>query len=263
MVASVHFGWDFGRIGPFNSTFTDSGGADDIILSAGEYAHIDLSAGIGAGRFEAFADALTDALNASGTLSGAYSVGYDPDTNIINIDSDEAFAVSALNTNGQRILGASASSFMSDGSNRWESDVECFYSLVCYLEKRAHDSEIYEPSEGASDAVAGAESHYGICPADIEVWRDWTAAHELVANVFEADAAPARPWTWQHAFKHARNIMPFGFVDLASEGEVVDVTYHYLRAEGAMFGKQTRTMVSPDYRGRWDVKLMTRQMGTT
>jgi hypothetical protein len=162
----------------------------------------------------------------------------------------------------RRVLGFSGDQSTSDA---YSSDVRPYYVILPAMPGRSECSDEYEPEGITNESIADDGSAYQISRATSEILSDWiqmaesTTAPDTFTNngtyVFERDATSAVPWSYQHAWRHARTgYHPFLVVDSGTSENAV----HMLRADGSSFMPQR--MASKDY-PLWNIPFRTRKLG--
>ncbi|MCC7539224.1 MAG: hypothetical protein IT379_23580 [Deltaproteobacteria bacterium] len=252
MPISLHAGWDFARIGGFSLTFTDVGGAAVISLSSGKYSH----AGMGAG-YTQFGPALETLLDIHPTLTGNFSVSFNPLTSRYTISSTHTFSLTgtgAGSTTAARILGLTGDT---GSSASHASGRDVWYSLASASEGLTNDSNVHEPDGVARDAVANDGTHYGVSVVTAAKQRDFVLAFNAKARTFKASETATQPYSLERLMEHCRTSNPFGVYD-STLGLGFGHT-HFLRAGGASF-RPIRRISNNDL--FWDWPFQTRQIGT-
>jgi hypothetical protein len=248
-------------------TVTDSGGAFTVSFTSGTYAHTSINSVVSG--YTSFAAALETALNAGSLGAAVYNVDYafSPGSGIgYTIECDENAAFDFTGTNAQvnmrRVLGFTTDSA---SSTLHESTARPYYLLVPSIQGRSNMSDEMEPDGASEEEGADDGTVYQTSKDTSEVVTEWTQMAEptsisgasvvssLWAPPFERQATSLIPWSYQHAFRHARTgHLPFLVVD-GSDSEV-----HELRADGTAF-RPTR-FASPDF-GLWSIPFRTRLLG--
>lgn len=245
---------------------TDSGGPFTVSFTSGTYAHTSINSVVSG--YTSFADAFEAALNAGSLSTAVYSVAYAFDLNTAigyTIECDENAAFDFTGTDAQvnmrRILGFATDSA---SSTLHESTVRPYYILAPSIQGRSNMSDEVEPDDISEEESADDGTVYQTSKETSEIVCEWTQMAEPTsipgatvlspwAPPFERQATSLIPWSYQHAFRHARTgMLPFLVVD-GSDSEV-----HQLRADGTSF-RPTR-FASPDY-GLWSIRFRTRLLG--
>lgn len=271
-MAGLKYEWafDIGAIeGGFACTGSDDGGAFSVTMTSGTYCHTDISSVVSG--VVAFKTALAAALNTAATGAGTYSVTYD-----FTIGGNEVFysigysagnfsldlTGSTAQTNLAKTIG-----FVGDqsGDDTYSSTVRPYYFLYPSMPGRSEMSDEYEPDGIVFESTSDDGTRYQMAVDTAETLSDWTQMGETSTApalytdpgtlVFERDAASAAPWTYQHAWRHARaGYHPF----LCIDGGLSTSAVHLLRAEGGSFRPQR--MASKDY-ALWNIPFKTALLG--
>lgn len=264
-MAVVAYTWSFDIAtieSGFTMTGTDDGGAFSVSMTTGTYNHYDISS-IVTGYTE-FADALETALNAA-SASGTYTVSFSLTTGYTIAYSGALLSLDLTGSTGQtnmaKVLGFSGDR---SGATTYASQVRPYYFILPAMPGRSDMSDQYEPDEVVFESTADDGTRRQIAVDTAEIFSDWMqmAEIETAPTAFAAGTPPftrqatsAVPWTYQHAWRHARTgYHPF-FVGDTGVGNAV----HILRAEGGAF-KPVR-MASKDF-GLWNIPFLTALLGT-
>lgn len=263
----------------FRVGVTDSSGAAgadrsfNVVITSGTFAHVDFSSVLTG--WEDFAGVLETAVNA-GSAGGAT-----PQTHTISFATSTGYTWSATGTKLtldftgteaqialRRFVGMTGDR---SGSMSYGSQVRPHYWIIPTIQGRSNDSDDYEPDGISSEASGDDGSVSQISKDTAETFRDWTQAAEPIepdagftfddpwTAPYERQATSAAPWSYQHAFRHARTggteqsgTMPFLVVD-GSESSV-----HALRADGTAFHPQRFAGVDFPL---WSIAFKTRVLG--
>jgi hypothetical protein len=248
----------------FTMTGTDDGGAFSVSMTTGVYNHFDISS-IVTGHSD-FATALETAINAASS-SGTYTVEFDVATGYTIGYSGAVLSLDLTGSAGQTNMAA-VLGFSGDrtGATSYASQVRPYYYILPLIPARSEMSDEYEPDGITAEAVADDSSAYQLSRATSETLSDWIQAAEIEdppgsafsagTAVFERHATSAVPWSYQHAWRHARTgYHPF-FVGDSGVGNAV----HMLHADGSSFRPQR--MAAKDF-GLWNIPFRTRLLGWT
>jgi len=277
--AAFHLTWgfDLARTGALGVEIRDAASANpfQVAMTTGRHAFYDISAISGVTHTD-LATALAAAINAAKT--GAYAAPFsvtasaagsdyndgpvyviDYNSGATNFELNFSAATTAADgTRLRRVLGFTADQ---TGSAEYTSNARPYYVTVPQKPGRAKFDGDYEPEGSAAvEAVADSSASYSLSPTTVETRQDWEHQFELLAGVFTTEAPDGTtagdvPWSWQHAWEHARAIEPF----VVTDGS--DQSVHKLRAEGAAFDKQARRQVFGDFDGLWHISMRTRLLG--
>lgn len=263
---------------------TDSGTAE---ITSGSYSHIDMSTRLGtAGEYTAFSTALdteiTTVLATNGvTVTFSYLTGY---TLTFGATSTIDFTSGTLGDSTGKMLaailgfnyqhpdatgGASSDPYnvSLSGASSYTSNCRPYYFLLPTITGRSQVTEDYEEDGAVNEAVADDGTAYHVAKDGVGVWYDWVQMAErndpdtaftafgAGAPVHKIWATRAVPWTYQHAWEHARTggSHPFFVVD-----DVIAYDVHALRADGLSF--RPSRFASQDY-DLWNVPFRTRMLG--
>lgn len=273
---SLRYEWSFdlASIGPVSLTLDDDGGGYDVTLTSGTYAHTALTGaldvdGNAVARYAgylSFASALESALNTVSSAAGTYTVTYDGSSGYTISHSAGAFYLS-FGLSGPGALMRQVLGFAGDrsASTSHSSDVRPHFVIIPAIEARSQMSDEYEPDGIVAEAEADDGTPFGVARESAAVWSDWTQAAETETApsspfaegtpVFRRHATPAVPWTYQDAWRHAREgDHPFLAVDSGTGESAV----HQFRAEGASFRPVRFAGEDQPY---WSVPFRTRLIG--
>lgn len=279
MAFHLTWGFDIARIGDLSVEVRDAASANPFevtIATSGRYAYYDISGVSGVDHAD-FATALAARFNAektgaygstftvttatagSGVGGPGYQIQYNAGATAFELDFTAA-TTPADGVRLRRVLGFSSGGGVPSGT--FISDVRPYYVIVPQIAGRARFDDEYEPDGSAAvEAVADSGASYSLSPTTVETRQDWQHWFEAAkAAVFERAAPDGTtpgdvPWTWQHAWKHARAIEPF----VATDGS--DQSVHKMRAKGAAFDKQARRQVHADLDTLWHISMRTRLLG--
>lgn len=254
----VYFpGWNFASIGTFSLEFTVNDGTFTAEITSGKYAHSTMATVMGS-DYTAFSSALQTAMNATAsartftvalsTASFGYQYTITPDAGTIVITN-------STNTVAKNVLGFN--SLPTGAAASISSQICPYYVIVPSVAARTSVSDDYEPGDLAYDAEADDGSSYGISRTSAPTYHDWKQCFESKAKTFIRSASTSVPWTYQHMFRHCRNVEPILVTD-ADGGATSDDMVVKLRAEGAVWHPERN---EADYDGEWHVPFMTRVLG--
>jgi hypothetical protein len=259
------WGWDFGLF-PSGATVTvdDDGAPFVVTFTTGTYIHTSITDVDATAAYDEFAAAFETALNAGDSGSNTYLVTYHPATGYEidgqNADFTLTFASDDAGVAMRHILGFSGNQ---SGNPAYNSDARPYYLIIPVIQGRSLVSDEYEPEGISVDAISDDATAYQTSRSTAETLCTWTQMAEVAdapagpfANgtyIFEREATSTIPWTYQHAFRHARDgKQPFLVVD-GSDSEV-----HELRADGTSFHPQR--FGAQDFH-IWNVPFRTRKLG--
>lgn len=261
MAKVIYAGWDLNRLGTATIGWND-GSARTASPAIATYAHLDFIAVTGSGNYGIFKTPLKTAMDA---VSGTTTVNFGLTSLVYTLDQGAAWTItSTTNTLMRNILGLPASDGdypvssvdMGGGVHRITSTRRPYYliSIDSGSLSRAGD-DIYEPDGIAEDGESGGDA-YGIVVADEDVpdYFDFSILMETREATRSRYATAAVPWTYEHFFKHCRNIEPFGILDSGGDFDI-----YKLRADGASWRTPMHT---GDYDGQNDIPFRTRHLGS-
>lgn len=255
----------------------DDGSAAEARLATGTFGHTSIATvvdveGTTVSRYSlytAFATAFQTLLNDTTTGSGAYTVTYNGTTGYtVAYDAGNfSLTFSTVTTAAEGVLLRQILGFSGDvsGAASYSSDVRPYFVIIPTIEGRSSMSDEIEPDDIVQEAVADDGTAYGVARDTVEVWSTWQQTAETNSApstfssegtpVFQRSATSAVPWTYQHAWRHAREgDQPFLVLDTGTSESAV----HAFRADGAAF-KPVR-FAAPDY-PLWSLDFKTRLIG--
>ncbi len=127
-------------------------------------------------------------------------------------------------------------------------------------------SDEYEEEGGVSESVADDGTAFHIAKDGLAIYSDWVQMGETNTAptthtddgtpVFKRSATAEVPWTYQHAFEHARTLgsAPFLVVDSGTAESAV----HQMRADGSSLKASRFASADIDL---WNVPFKTRLLG--
>lgn len=260
MALYLHAGLNVAEIGTISVVIGGTVGSGTASITTGTYCHTDIATVTGTGTYTSFASAVQSALNA--VVSG-WTVSFNTTTQRYTISHATAFTLTWTGTAGdklRRMLGFEdtvASTTSAVGT------LLPWFAMVPTISGRSQFSDVYEPTEIVEEAVADDDTPYAVSKergtdafefSDQIMWSDWTQSMEPIESTLISRATTS--WTWERCFKHCRGEHPFLVVDGSSS------TVHKFRADGASFSERTRERVAADYDGLWNIKFVTRQLGS-
>lgn len=273
MSLRYEWAWDVSVIGPLTiGGLDDDGGSHTVTITSGTYAHTALTGALDVegnavaryAGYTSFAAALASAMNSASSGSGTYTVTYSGATGYTISYSGGAFDINFGIGGGlmKAVLG-----FVDDrdSASSYSSDVRPHFLIIPAIEARSQMSDEYEPDGIVAEAEADDGTPFGVARESVAVWSDWTQAAETETApsspfaegtpVFRRHATPAVPWTYQDAWRHARDgDHPFLAVDSGTGESAV----HQFRAEGASFRPVRFAGEDQPY---WSVPFRTRLIG--
>lgn len=236
----------------------DSGGDQDISISTGEYFHkADATSATGPhpGTVSGYSDLPTAILANWNALpsSGTPAVSFDRATGAYTLSATGLSTLEfTLNTLAQQVLGFSSGTLT--GALSYTSTRTPYYWIDTALGCRSQDTRPYEGGDDvASDTFGHDGTPGGLAKDGAPMFWDWTQPLEVYTAVWKIHATAQTPWTWEHFYQHSRNVYPFAVYD------GTDTWFHLLRAEGARFKPR---LLSEDYYGEADLRLLTKYLGT-
>jgi len=249
---------------------TDDGGAFTIELTSGVYNHEDISAVVSghttwAAALKTALEAGSEAVNPGSGLT--YTVTYTAPTanpattkhSTYNVKTTgttlelDFSTAGAAYTQMASLLGYNATNHTGTGaSTGYTSDISPYYTMVPEVAGRSQVDREFMPAGNAADAEADDGSAYSVMRGTSPRYWTWAQTVEPLAAVFEVEAAADPPWTWEHAWEHAGNVLPF----LCNDGS--ERAIHRLRAVGAAHHP---TSMAGDYHGQWVEPFATRMLG--
>lgn len=248
MTTYVSFGFDFSVIGAFSLLVTETSGAgksDTIALSSRCIHEGSVS---GTPTYDEFRVALQTALNAA-ALDATYTVTFDVATMRFTVAASGGGVTSiqlAGNTVAQNVLGF-PSSFGGTALSRVGTKSP-YYLLKVDIDGFSDWSDLYELSDDiAEDAVAHDGTPFSIAHDGAATLLDLTVPLVPRALLYTREATATEPWTWQHAFPHARTVEPLIVYNDDLGGHVVR-----LRKESAAFRPR---FLEADYIAYADIPL--------
>jgi hypothetical protein len=262
MALRYEFAWDFGLYETAPAvTVDDDGAAFVVTFSSGTHTPSGIESIVSG--YTSFTTALAAALNAGTTGAGEYEVIWNGPTGYeINYDSGN-FSLTFSGTAGTNMRSLLGMTGNRSGDDQYLSQCRPYYLIIPAMPGRSMMSDEYEPEGISTDASADDGSNYQTSKSTSETYCDWVQMAEtdqapssfssVGTYVFERQATTAVPWSYQHAWRHARGgKQPFVVVD-GSENAV-----HELRAEGTTFHPQR--FASQDIQ-LWNVPFKTRLLG--
>lgn len=282
MALYYEWGFDVAQIASgFSVDVTDSSGAAGadrtfaVSFTTGTYCHTTLAGVTATSTYTAFAAALETALEAGSALGATprgYAVTWSRSTGYtIALTSEFSggpgtkltldFTTSDAKTNLRRVLGMTGDR---TGALTYSSTVRPYYFLIPSIQGRSSVDE-REPDGLSEDSISDDGSADQISCDTAEVHLDWVQMAEpdapdvgfLFADAwsppYERHATSAAPWSYMHAFRHARaGKQPFLVAD-GSQNLVCE-----LRADGTSFKPQRSQ--GPDVE-IWNIAFRTRLLG--
>ncbi len=253
MATAYCFGVNTTKVGTFAVVVGGTVGSGTATV-AGTLALLQIPAANGGTLYSKIETVLAAALEAA-VPAGAWNVQWSPTTYLFTISCDIAFTLTwtgDAGTNLRRMLGfASAATTLGLSA---VGTIRPYYLIVSEIAGRSDFSDVYEPAEIATEAVSDGGDAFSTSNDTDELWCDWVQQVEPKAAVLSRSATSAIPWTWQHAWKHARADVPFIYIDIPTVAQVV----YKLRAEGASFRPDP---VEADVDTLWNLKLECRDLG--
>jgi hypothetical protein len=250
-------GFDTALIGAMTvSVNRAAAGAVTATVTPGTYCHLTLAAcpDTSASVYTEFAAAVAAALEAAVPL-GVWTCTWSAATGYYTIGCDAAFTLTWTGTGGTNLrLALGYISTPTASATSAVGTVRPYYLMIAEVDGLSEVSGVYEPDEVASEAVSDGGQAFSVSKDTDELWSDWSQAMEPLAATFTRSATAAVPWTWQAFFKHCRAEQPFVSINTADDG-----TAHRLRADGASFAP---SRVATDYDGLWNLRFLTRDLGT-
>ena len=264
MAVRYEFAFDLATFSDgFAMTGTDDGGAFSVSMTSGTYAHATITSVVSG--YTAFSAALKTALDAA-SASGTYTVTYAATTGYTIAYSGALCTLDLTGTTAQtnmaRLLGFSGDR---SGATSYASQVRPYYLILPSMPGRSEMTDEYEPDGIVFESQSDDGTRYQMAVDTSEVLSDWTQMAETNSApdsafadgtfVFERSVNSAAPWSYQHAWEHARKGKhPFLCVDSGTSESAV----HLLRAEGGSFRPQR--MASKDY-SLWNIPFKTALLG--
>jgi hypothetical protein len=245
-------GFDTAEIGTFSVVIGGAVGSGTATVTPGTYSH---STATLASTYTPFATAVAAALNA---VAGGFTVTLSPTTFLYTIANATAFTLTWTGVGGvnlQRALGYTATT--GSGTSA-VGNARPWYLMVSEIGGRTAYSDVYEPDDIVEEAVADGGTSYAVAKDTDETWCDWTQAMEPVAATLIRRGTTAKPWTWEHFFKHVRGTHPFLVSGDAPSG--YSRLVYRLRAEGASFNGNVRKRVTSDWDDLWNIMFMAREI---
>lgn len=274
-----------GSLAVYGDDGTDNG---LVTISSGTYAHTAIDSATGSGTFTKFDPAIEAAFTA---LSIGMNVIYSASTATYTLDlgaigsldfrdaatpngvgsgSSAGKMMAALlgyNYQHDDATGGSASdpyNIRLSGQQSYASNCRPYCVILPTIQGRSEMSDEYEPEGVSRESVADDGTSYHVSVDGASIWYDWIQMAETDSPpathsddgmaVFKRNATAEVPWSYQHAWEHARTggSLPFLVVD-GSDSEV-----YRLRSDGLAFRPQR--FASKDY-SLWSIPFRARLLG--
>ena len=254
MAIPYFYGFDTSSIGTFSVVIGGTVGSGTATVTAGTYSISNIPAANGGTNYSSWGTAVAAALNAA--VPATWSCNFDISTYLYTITCNTAFTLTWTGdggTNLRRSLG-----YVSTATANATSAVatlRAYYLIVPAIAGRSDFSDVYEPEEIAQEAVSDGGTAYSVSRDTDELWCDWSQTMESKEATLTRSATASVPWTWQHAWKHARAEHPIKVYDTVTTASTV----YRMRAEGASFAP---ARVAADYDGLWNLEFRCRDLGT-
>lgn len=278
MALYYEWGWDVAQIDDgFSVIVTDSSGAAGadrtftVSFASGTYCHTSLAAVGATSTYTAFAAAFETALEA-GSAGGAtprgYTVSWSRTTGYtVAVNAGTKLTLDLTGTTAQtqmaQLLGMTGDR---TGALTYSSQVRPYYFIVPTIQGLSSVSDEYEPDGIVEESISDDGTAHAIARDTSEVYFDWVQMAEPDAPEagftfddpwtapFERQISSAAPWSYQHAFRHARaGKQPF----LVTNG-VDEELVHELRADGSSFRPQRGAGTDIAI---WNIPFRTRLLG--
>jgi hypothetical protein len=287
MSAEIIPAWDFARMSSSVKFVIEeqTGGAASFTYSSGVYAHCFLSTSLydiygstttttvkfpnrqtDAAQGTTFINHLITAMNASGGLAGTYSLNtFAGTTGKYTIDVTGAGTGWRLGSGSDamagQILGMSEAGAYATSKT---SDNAAWFWLASASGGISNVSDDYEAPDIAYDAETDDGNATGIAWSDPPRYYDFSVQVEAAAKVLMRSAAATTPFTFQHFWRHARNVHPFVVVIDGTYGKSTNnpsitaasqLVVCQLRADSASWRPER---VNADLDDLWSVPFRTR-----
>jgi hypothetical protein len=207
MAAYLLTGYDIARIGALAAIVDDDGPAAEFRMTAGQYAHRDLSSITAISTYTAFGTALASALNTASTGAGTYSVSWSATTGKFTITySGGAFTLTfstvttaAEGTRMRQLLGFSGDT---GGNPSAVSDVIPYYYLALTKAGPARYGLPFEVAGQTRRQVSVDGNAFSVRPRTREKRVKFDLMFQSFATVFEDEASASVPWTYEALLGH-------------------------------------------------------------
>ena len=197
-----YFGFSFDLIGDlvFNVTADGLGYSYTVTMQTGRYLH-----GFAAEDWLDLAGALETALNAAASGAGStatWTVDYSNATMAYTVTGPAGWDAT-LNAVASNALGLPT--IITHASDTTSTSTARPYYVIAPAEPGIRWSAMdHEDSSAFVEAVTDGGRVVAAAPSVVRPLFAWWQDIEPKAAVYEHAAVAAVPWTWQHAFKHAR-----------------------------------------------------------
>lgn len=249
----IEAGYELSDLGGYVLDVVETGGNTfTVTLSSGKHflrSSAAAASGDFSGRVTGYTDLLTaidTALEAGGAGTNAYTVSFDTGTERVTITHDGSASVTAISLTATTNGGLIGQTSTKSGALAHAMDVtpEYWISGDVGFWSDYHEQE----SDDGLGFIAHAHdgTPYGVAKSGVVTQLDMTVPLEPRASVYSAYAASSDPWTWQHLYRHARNVYPLAIDD--------GTLQHFVKLRKPAFRPLRR---AADYQGHFDVRLET------
>lgn len=252
-----------------SGTYTHA--AFDITIAGTTYADLQGDLEAGSPSLNVISPNFASTLVYSVSLNATGSLDFRDDAtpNGVGAGSNSGKMLAALlgfNYQHANASGGSASNpydIVLSGAQTYVSNCRPYCIILPTIQGRTDVSDEYETDGIASESSADDGTHYVVAVDGSAILTDWMQTCETDTPpsthsddgmaVFKRNATAEVPWSYQHAWEHARTSgsAPFVLVDNGT------TTYHELRAEALSFRPQR--FASKDF-SLWSIPFRTRQL---
>ncbi len=241
MTVRIDAGWDVGKIGLLAIKATESVGPTVVVatVTAGTFAHTDISAVTATSTYTDFATQLKTELDAvsAQTYTVTYGVTAGPGggpgyTISIGSGTTTLEFTGFGGTSGTTVAGALMAEIIGFDGNQstsasHTSDERPIFALLAATGCESRVIDDYEPDGVAEGDHSIGGRTFSLSDSTAIKFRDFVLMFESHAATYKRSATATFPWTYEHMWEHVRSEQPF-LLDADNED-----TVYKLRPENA------------------------------